>query len=415
MTTEALSELPQLPDGTIEFAYQLERYLREDRPYSWDIHPATKALAEYIVANYPVPTTQELPGTYPIAWPVDRSALNNATKTFHVNTQILGSFRDFERSLTREGTKIPARPIGFRRGTGKSHLLPRTTAHREDRVQSISSRPSTPDSETPSQREESIRTAIRAPKNPSRYCRREIRPVAPFSLQVEAMDAGGSAQGAFTMEQEDRPRALMDQTVAQAVTVAIRSAQGTSGPAGPPGPQGPAGPRGPHGPQGHPATPATSAVTASTNGTSWRTDDLGYFHPDLPDSRDSAVRTVANQTHYRDVLVFLDRLRDLAILKGDDIVRSNIHASLRGSPLAWYSTELTDFERSSLRHMLLEEGWFKMLRQRFKMRPSMALAKLTEATYTLADVRAGKSVRSFAQSIFRYALAASIFNQITQA
>ena len=117
-----------------------------------------------------------------------------------------------------------------------------------------------------------------------------------------------------------------------------------------------------------------------------------------------------------DVLVFLDRLRDLAILKGDDIVRSNIHASpIRGSALAWYSTELTDFERSSLRHMPLEEGWFKMLRQRFKMRPSMALAKLTEATYTPADVRAGKSVRSFAQSIFRYALAASIFNQITQA
>ena len=130
------------------------------------------------------------------------------------------------------------------------------------------------------------------------------------------------------------------------------------------------------------------------------------------------MRTVANQTHYRDVLVFLDRLRDLAILKGDDIVRSNIHASLRGSALAWYSTELTDFERSSLRHMPLEEGWFKMLRQRFKMRPSMALAKLTEATYTPADVRAGKSVRSFAQSIFRYALAAditSVFNQITQA
>ncbi|KAN0072773.1 hypothetical protein V8E54_008887 [Elaphomyces granulatus] len=108
-----------------------------------------------------------------------------------------------------------------------------------------------------------------------------------------------------------------------------------------------------------------------------------------------------------DVLVFLDRLRDLAILKGDDIVRSNIHASpIRGSALAWYSTELTDFERSSLRYMPLEEGWFKMLRQRFKMRPSMALAKLTEATYTPAD------------SIFRYALAAditSVFNQITQA
>jgi hypothetical protein len=41
-------ELPQLSDGAIEFAHQLELYSRENRPYSKDIHPATKALLVHL-------------------------------------------------------------------------------------------------------------------------------------------------------------------------------------------------------------------------------------------------------------------------------------------------------------------------------------------------------------------------------
>jgi hypothetical protein len=37
-------EIPQLSDGAIGFALQLELYSRENKPHSKDIHPAMKAL-----------------------------------------------------------------------------------------------------------------------------------------------------------------------------------------------------------------------------------------------------------------------------------------------------------------------------------------------------------------------------------
>jgi hypothetical protein len=47
-------EFPQLSYGAIEFAHQLELFSKENRPYSKDIHPATKALLGYIVENCPL-------------------------------------------------------------------------------------------------------------------------------------------------------------------------------------------------------------------------------------------------------------------------------------------------------------------------------------------------------------------------
>ena len=73
----------------------------------------------------------------------------------------------------------------------------------------------------------------------------------------------------------------------------------------------------------------------------WRIEDLGYFNPDLSDPADSPVKSLQNHTYYRDVCVFVERLEDLQAIKGEDLVRNNIHASLRGSALDWYTVELS--------------------------------------------------------------------------
>jgi len=76
-----------------------------------------------------------------------------------------------------------------------------------------------------------------------------------------------------------------------------------------------------------------------TNG--WRIED-GYFNPGLSDPGDAAVKSLQNHTYYRDVYVIVERLKDLQAIEGEDLVRNNIHASLRGCALDWYTVELTD-------------------------------------------------------------------------
>lgn len=443
-------ERQELSGLAIELAQQLDVYGRSRAPFSKDFHPATVSLLGFIVARNPPATPPKISDS----WPVDRSSLNNAVKAFHQETSHLGrceEFRRWERAIA-EGNpniRIPARPLGFPRGGGKELFFPvnfstdigamvtRTAGPRS----ACHSRPSTPPAEVPNLDEdqsaphleggvdEEVASSthpngssgvstdgfrLTAPR-PPRFRNASLPSSIPFALQEGSMDP--AQETTFSAAQESRLQIL----IAEAVAAALRaSAPRSEPPPGPPGPPGPAGPPGPQGPQGISSAPASIAMSsaASTSSTTWKTEDLGYFHPDLPDRDESAVRTVSNQTHYRDVLVFLDRLRDLVTLKGEDVVRANIHASLRGSALAWYTSELSEFERQSVRHMPLEHGWFHMLRQRFKLRPSQALAKLTETTFSFADVRLGKSVRQFAQMIFRYSQAAEItstFNQVTQA
>ena len=99
-------------------------------------------------------------------------------------------------------------------------------------------------------------------------------------------------------------------------------------------------------------------------------------------------------------------------------MRSNIHASLRGTALDWYTVQLTEFERRSLRRLPLSDGWYAVLVARFKLRASQALNKLRDLSYSPEEVLKGKSVRAFAQAVFRYSQAAGLstqHNQLTQA
>jgi hypothetical protein len=338
-----------LSEKTIDLAHTIDQYNRLRAPYFRDLHPSTIALLSFVLARNPTSGTPSIPES----WPIDRSTLNNAVKEFHEDVSHLGNceeFRKWERALAERSpnTRIPAKPLGFRKGSGKDSLLFPTNFASDFRNTRLSpaSGPATESSRFPN---------LQQPMDPPE-------------------------ETGFTASQKNELQTM----IAEALAAAIRNSQ----PGNLPSP----GPPGSPGPQGAPTTPVTTSTTTNAS-PAWKTEDLGYFHPDLPDKDDAAVKTVSNQTHYRDVLVFLDRLRDLVTLKGEELIRANIHASLRGSALAWYTSELSEFERRSIRHMPLEEGWLLMLRQRFKMRPSQALMKLADTTFSPTDVRAGKSVR----------------------
>ncbi|KKA23789.1 hypothetical protein T310_2241 [Rasamsonia emersonii CBS 393.64] len=137
----------------------------------------------------------------------------------------------------------------------------------------------------------------------------------------------------------------------------------------------------------------------------WNGEELGYFHPDLADEDDAAVGVVNNQVRYRDVHVFVDRVREVAAVRGENTVKHQLWVCLRGLALTWYSVELSEHQRRSLRLASLEDGWISALIEQFQLTKEEAANRLKCASYSMADVGAGVSVRSFAQRIFRYATA----------
>ena len=204
----------------------------------------------------------------------------------------------------------------------------------------------------------------------------------------------------------------------------IETTRGERGPVGPPGPpgapgargdRGDAGPPGPPGPEGEPGPAGPEGYGGSGQGGYWKTDDIGYFWPDKPDSEDT-VTDEGTKVYYRDVYVFIDRIRDIIEYKGEELVKANIHACLRGAALEWFTTELSEMEKRSLRLLSMADGWLHALLARFKPRAADALNNLNKLSYGYNDVRSGQTPRHFIQEVMRHARAANIgdeFNQMT--
>lgn len=155
----------------------------------------------------------------------------------------------------------------------------------------------------------------------------------------------------------------------------------------------------------------------SDNTKEWNADEIGYFDPNYEGT--DPVVTVGKSVLYRDVYTFIDRLKDMALVRGEDKLRTAIPLCLRGSALIWHTTELSDLEKRLLRSKSTPvEEWYITLTARFKERTPLALAKMQASRYTMADARDRKDPRFYVQDVMRYAKAAnltSVQNQLSMA
>ena len=60
-------------------------------------------------------------------------------------------------------------------------------------------------------------------------------------------------------------------------------------------------------------------------------DTVGFFQPDYQDGTSTAVTNIGKQTVYRDVYVFINRLKDMAFIHGKDVIRDLLPEYLRGN------------------------------------------------------------------------------------
>ena len=109
---------------------------------------------------------------------------------------------------------------------------------------------------------------------------------------------------------------------------------------------GPPGAPGQPGPQGDPGPPGTD-VAGGGNSSALKADDIGFFDP--AHEGEGPVVSVGRYSFYKDIYAFVDRIKDLVELKGEDKVREVLPTCFRGEALTWHSTELTELEKTLLR------------------------------------------------------------------
>lgn len=135
----------------------------------------------------------------------------------------------------------------------------------------------------------------------------------------------------------------------------------------------------------------------------WKAEDIGFFDPHLPQSYGSGpVVRDGKDLYYRNVHLFVERVRDLSKTKGDELIKTNLNTCLRGTALIWYTAELTELERAGLRRLELSE-WIDALTKRFRPNRSEATSALLAEKFTLNDVRTQKEPAAYVQRIVSHA------------
>ena len=124
-----------------------------------------------------------------------------------------------------------------------------------------------------------------------------------------------------------------------------------------------------------------------------RAEEVGYFDPEYQQEQGSngsngPVVNAGKHVFYKDVYFFTNRLKDLAVQRGEADTRAVVSSCLRGTALMWYSMELTDLERDLLRDNTTSlDRWCTTLIKRFKTRTAEALSQLVGQMYSLNDMR----------------------------
>lgn len=144
-------------------------------------------------------------------------------------------------------------------------------------------------------------------------------------------------------------------------------------------------------------------------------EEVSFFDPDYKGS--GAVVNTGKNLFYRDVYAFVDRLKDMEQIKGEEKLRTVVPQCFRGSAFIWHSIELSETEKALLRQADLV-AWYETLIARFKQRTPLVLKSLQQSRYTMANAKEKKDPRQFVQDIVRHARAAqidSVYNQLSMA
>ncbi len=148
----------------------------------------------------------------------------------------------------------------------------------------------------------------------------------------------------------------------------------------------------------------------------WNSSNIGFFDSHYEDSdnfKSELMIHIGKKTIFRDVHLFNERVKDIAVIKSEKMIAENLYTCLQDIALKWYVSELTDMKKRLLKLSL--EEWHRALLSRFKKSSAAALIIITTEKYTIIDAHRRRELREYAQIILREIKSAkmtSTYNQL---
>jgi hypothetical protein len=126
------------------------------------------------------------------------------------------------------------------------------------------------------------------------------------------------------------------------------------------------------------------------------------------------IKHVEKDIYFRDVHIFLKRVKNVIRVKNVNQVRKNLFISLRDLTLQWYISKLSENIKNLFKYDNEIEYWKEKLLKRFKKSVSVTITSLIKEKYTMNDVRRRREFREYVDVILRAAKFADLISKINQ-
>ena len=122
----------------------------------------------------------------------------------------------------------------------------------------------------------------------------------------------------------------------------------------------------------------------------WNAAEIEFFDP-LYDEKSAATENAIEHSekdiYFRNVHVFIEKVKDMTQIKDDILIRNNLYSCLRDIALAWYTSNFNDDHKRLIKFDIEIDEWIKILLKKFKQSSETVLATVIRKKYTTKDVR----------------------------
>ena len=148
------------------------------------------------------------------------------------------------------------------------------------------------------------------------------------------------------------------------------------------------------------------AAFSNNDNTRWNAEKLEFFdfmYDSKSINTEQVMKHADKDIYFRDVHLFLDRVKDMTLIHDDQFVRKNLFICLRDIALQWYTFEILTETKELLRYKQGLRYWTDQLLKRFKKSSNVSIVTILRERYTMNDARRRRKFRKYAFIILRAA------------
>jgi hypothetical protein len=136
----------------------------------------------------------------------------------------------------------------------------------------------------------------------------------------------------------------------------------------------------------------------------WVSKDLKFFDSTYDEkftTIDDTMQLVDKNTYFRNVHLFIDRVKNIIVIKTIDVIRNNLYICLRDTIMTWYTTELFEKTKELVKTSNNLDVWKRYLIKRFRDRSNVIMIIIIRERYIMKNARRRRESRKFVSVIMK--------------